>query len=111
MNNGSVSEWLKEADCKSVALCYVGSNPTWPSKLSFYNPVIFLIIKKINIQNREKLIIKKNLSFGTLTKFLNGVKIIKINPVKLVIKNLGYRKMFVKKSFIMIQLITRLLKL
>ena len=31
MNKGSMSEWLKEADCKSVALCYVGSNPTRPN--------------------------------------------------------------------------------
>ncbi len=26
--NGGVPEWLKGTDCKSVALCYVGSNPT-----------------------------------------------------------------------------------
>ena len=24
-------EWLKGADCKSAALCYVGSNPTRPN--------------------------------------------------------------------------------
>ena len=27
---GQVSEWLKEADCKSVGHAYVGSNPTLP---------------------------------------------------------------------------------
>ena len=29
-NVGSVPEWLKGADCKSVTLRYVGSNPTRP---------------------------------------------------------------------------------
>ena len=27
---GQMSEWLKEADCKSVGSAYVGSNPTLP---------------------------------------------------------------------------------
>ncbi len=29
--NGSMSEWLKEADCKSAGYAYVGSNPTRPT--------------------------------------------------------------------------------
>lgn len=37
VSNGSVSEWLKEADCKSVAKCYVGSNPTRPTDLRLEN--------------------------------------------------------------------------
>jgi|AntRauTorckE5430_2_1112549.scaffolds.fasta_scaffold29655_1 hypothetical protein len=53
-----------------------------------------------NKQKREKLIIKKIRSFGILNKFLNGAKIIKINPAKLLIKNRGYLEMFVQKSFI-----------
>jgi hypothetical protein len=28
---GSMSEWLKEADCKSAGYAYVGSNPTRPT--------------------------------------------------------------------------------
>ena len=99
---GSVSEWLKEADCKSVALCYVGSNPTRPTTDKVYIPVIFWIIKIINIQNRKKLLIKKRRSFGILNKFLKGVMIIRINPAKLLIKNRGYLEMFVQKSFIII---------
>ena len=30
---GQMSEWLKEADCKSVGPAYVGSNPTLPIRL------------------------------------------------------------------------------
>jgi len=44
--------------------------------------------------------IKKIRSFGILNKFLNGVKMIKINPTKLLIKNRGYLEIFVQKSFI-----------
>ena len=29
--NGSMSEWLKEADCKSARLAYAGSNPARPT--------------------------------------------------------------------------------
>ena len=28
--NGSMSEWLKEADCKSARYAYAGSNPARP---------------------------------------------------------------------------------
>ena len=45
-------------------------------------------------------IITKIRSFGTLNKFLNGAKMIKINPAKLLIKNRGYLEIFVQKSFI-----------
>jgi hypothetical protein len=31
-----VAEWSKAADCKSVALCFVGSNPILPIMLYFY---------------------------------------------------------------------------
>lgn len=30
-------EWLKGADCKSAALCYVGSNPTRPNLNKTFN--------------------------------------------------------------------------
>ena len=43
---GSVSEWLKEADCKSVAYRYVGSNPTRPILKLFY-------LIKINFRKLE----------------------------------------------------------
>ena len=29
--NGSMSEWLKEADCKSARYAYAGSNPARPT--------------------------------------------------------------------------------
>lgn len=40
------------------------------------------------------------LNFLIFNKFRNGVKIIKINPAKLLIKNRGYRDTFVQKSLI-----------
>jgi hypothetical protein len=43
--NGSMSEWLKEADCKSAGYAYVGSNPTRPTK---FNP-----LNKANFTNVE----------------------------------------------------------
>ena len=51
INKGSVPEWLKGADCKSVALCYVGSNPTRPN-------LHFFILskaknKRMKIQKRD----------------------------------------------------------
>ncbi len=39
-------------------------------------------------------------NFGTLNKFLKGAKITKIKPAKLLIKNLGYRRILFQKSFI-----------
>ena len=34
-NKGSMPEWLKGADCKSVSYAYVGSNPTRPQIQKF----------------------------------------------------------------------------
>lgn len=65
-----------------------------------YNPVIFWIIIYTNKQNKKELIIKKIRNFGILNKFLNGVKITRINPAKLLIKNRGYLEILVQKSFI-----------
>ena len=39
-------EWLKGADCKSVDLFYVGSNPTRPKKLNLFQLFSFMINKK-----------------------------------------------------------------
>jgi hypothetical protein len=44
--------------------------------------------------------IKKIRNFGILNKFLKGVRITKIKPTKLLIKNLGYLRIFVQKLFI-----------
>ena len=57
-------------------------------------------MKYIDNQKNIKLIIKKMRSFGILNKFLTGPKITKIDPVKLLIKNLGYLEIFAQKSFI-----------
>ena len=79
-------EWLKGADCKSVAFRYVGSNPTRPS---FYVPVIpLIIIYKVNV-NKINIKIKATRNFLILNRFLNGARIMIIKPVKLLIKNLG----------------------
>ena len=108
-----MSEWLKEADCKSVALCYVGSNPTRPNLvkndknikviiLVYYNPVILRIIRyKIN-PNIIQLTTKTIRNFGILNKFLTGAKITKIKPAKLLIKNRGYLEILFQNSFIKI---------
>ena len=79
-------EWLKGADCKSVAFRYVGSNPTRPK---LYMPTIFIIIMyKVNI-NKINAEIKITRNFLILNRFLNGVKMIIIRPVRLLIKNRG----------------------
>jgi hypothetical protein len=45
-------------------------------------------------------ITKKTLNLGILNKFRIGVRITRIKPAKLLIKNLGYLRMFVQKLFI-----------
>ena len=79
-------EWLKGADCKFVALCYVGSNPTRPS---IYKPTIFLRIVAINDIKKNKNSNKIKRNFLILNKFLIGVIVTSIRPAKLLIKNLG----------------------
>ena len=65
-----------------------------------YIPSIFFKIKHINpiVINNTKIRIIRNL--GILNKFRKGVRIIKIKPIKLLIKNRGYLIMFVQKLFI-----------
>ena len=45
-------------------------------------------------------IIKNIRNLGILNKFRRGVKITRIRPAKLLIKNLGYLKIFVQKLLI-----------
>ena len=79
-------EWLKGADCKSVAFRYVGSNPTRPN---FYTPNILLImVYKVKV-NKINIKIRATRNFLILNRFLNGDKIMIIKPVKLLIKNRG----------------------
>ena len=65
-----------------------------------YSPTIFfkMIYRSPIIPKTRS--IKKNRSFGILNKFRRGVIIIKVNPITLLIKNRGYRRIFVQKSFI-----------
>ena len=44
--------------------------------------------------------IKNIRNFCILNKFLIGVKMIKVNPIKLLIKKRGYRKILFQKLFI-----------
>ena len=76
----------------------LGQNYKWTlSKISIYNPPIFLIIiYKLKILIK-KIIIMYIRNFLILNKFLNGVKIIKIRPIRLLTKNLGYREIFFQK--------------
>ena len=57
--------------------------------ISSYKPIIFIIILYRIIRNNKINRIKNIRSFGTLNKFLKGVKIIKIKPAKLLIKKRG----------------------
>jgi hypothetical protein len=106
---GSMSEWLKEADCKSAASCYVGSNPTRPNllvknfgslKFKFYEPVIVRRIQEIVKTNNKTPMGTKIRNFLIFNKFRKGVRITRIKPAKLLIKNRGNREIFVQKSSI-----------
>ena len=56
---------------------------------NFYKPTILIIILyKSRIINKKNTT-RKMRNFGTLNKFLNGAKITRIKPTKLLIKNLG----------------------
>lgn len=61
---------------------------------------MFLMIKYKSTINKIKEIITKIRSFLILNKFLNGAKIIRIKPAKLLIKKRGYRDILFQKSFI-----------
>jgi hypothetical protein len=61
---------------------------------------MFIKIKYKPIENNKRNKTKKIRNFGTLNKFLKGVKITKTRPIRLLIKNLGYRRILVQKLFI-----------
>lgn len=50
-------------------------------------------------------VIKKTRNLGILSKLRKGVNITRTKPIKLLIKNLGYRRIFVQKLFIYIYLL------
>ena len=56
---------------------------------NFYRPTILLSTRYRHVKKRIRNTIKKIRNLGILNKFLNGVKITKINPVTLLIKNRG----------------------
>ena len=65
----------------------------------YYKPTILRIIKyRLKIKTKLNNI-KIQRSFGVLNKFLKGVNIINTNPIILLIKNRGYRVIFVQKLF------------
>ena len=64
---------------------------------------MFSILAKIeyrNISNTMRIKIKGIFDLDVLYKLINGVSIIKISPIKLVIKNRGYLKILSQKLFI-----------
>jgi hypothetical protein len=95
-------EWLKGADCKSTAFATLVRIQLGPKiyNIKSYIPNIFLIVKyKVNnplIRDIKKT--KRNLEL--LNKLLKGVKIMMINPLKLLIKKRGYLEIFSQKLFI-----------
>jgi hypothetical protein len=58
-------------------------------KFIFYKPAIFLITKYKRIKTNIKNITKVIRNFLILNKFLKGVRITKIEPAKLLMKNRG----------------------
>ena len=65
-----------------------------------YKPNILTKIKYNNNTNNKEIKIKGIFNFDVLYKLIKGVSIIKIKPVKLVIKNRGYLKILFQKLFI-----------
>ena len=64
---------------------------------------MFSILAKIeykNISDTMKIKSKGIFDLDVLYKFINGVSIINISPIKLVIKNRGYLKILSQKLFI-----------
>ena len=61
---------------------------------------MFKIIKYSKKSVVKIRIIRRIRNFGILNKFRKGVIITKIKPSKLLIKNLGYLRIFVQKLFI-----------
>ncbi len=61
---------------------------------------MYKLIIKIKLKK-----IKNQRNLGILNKFRKGVNIIKINPIILLIKNLGYLTILVQKLFIKIIII------
>ena len=59
--------------------------------------MIIILYSPMNIKKTQ--INKKVRSLAILNKFLKGVRITKIKPVRLLTKNLGYRKIFSQKLF------------
>ena len=55
----------------------------------FYKATMFAIIIYRSVRKPKRKIGKINRNFCILNKFRNGVKITKIEPAKLLIKNLG----------------------
>ena len=58
-------------------------------KFTYYKPTIFLITRYKIMKNNINNIIKTTRNFLILSKFLKGVKIIKIEPARLLMKNRG----------------------
>ena len=58
-------------------------------EISLYKPVIFTRIKYKIPRVPKKIIGRIKRNFLILNKFLNGAIIIKIKPIRLLIKNLG----------------------
>lgn len=58
-------------------------------EIKTYKPIIFIRILDKAKRNNKRNIIKNIRNFDVLNKLLKGVKITKINPIRLLIKNRG----------------------
>lgn len=68
--------------------------------IAIYKPIIFLRTLYRPIKNNRRNKIRNIRSFGTLNKFLKGVKITNSKPNRLLIKKRGYLRILVQKLFI-----------
>ena len=72
-----MSEWLKEADCKSARYAYAGSNPARPNSLLYFSCTIENTLLKniLSIQKKAHCVsIKHNglFLFNPFINYLNG---------------------------------------
>lgn len=65
-----------------------------------YKAIILTRMKYNDVKSSTSIMIKTNFILDVLYKFIKGVSIIKIKPVKLVIKKRGYLKILFQKLFI-----------
>ena len=70
-----MSEWLKEADCKSARYAYAGSNPARPNSLLYFSCTIENTLLKniLSIQKKSPLCFNKTQWAFFFNPFINSL--------------------------------------